>query len=143
MKEKDEVYTDRFVPYQNIDFSDESVSYFKLDTRDFTVFVVKDRPDKVDTINPTPDIRERPSEYFFTAAELKTLIDRYYKESGGKKEWRYFSLQGRAHLLTADWQMKWITIIVIPNRGLLIVDFNKDYIYSKTILSEPVNTKEL
>ena len=96
--------SDRWIPYQDIDWDDKDNDIFNLDTRDFCVgyHLSKAPHNDFKVISKYPD-------FFFTKEELLELINRYFIESGGERDWRYFDFTIEDPLLN-NWSMKYIRI---------------------------------
>lgn len=133
-----------WVKHTNIDFADESIIAYHIDTRDF----------HVSTNNYLPPIdlfktRKNPDQYFFTPEEIKELIERYYNQSGGDGEWRMFSLEGSGRQKTEGWQLKYIRIHRLKHRmykgkqALVIYDERSKFLFTKDILNNSVNQEFL
>ena len=121
----------QWIPFQDIDWNDEKFNRFNLDTRDFCCgYFWDNKPHKdIKTLNKHP--------YFFlTEEELKTLIERYYDESGGKGEWRMLSIKG-----FDNWQLKYLRIFR-TELGFIVCDSNNNAL-NKQKLSAKVNQEHL
>ena len=122
MKEKDE-----WIPYKELDFNDPKFNVFSIDTRDFYAgyrFEESEHPDYL-TISKYP--------YFFhTTNEVKILLDRYYKESGNKQEWRMFKLES----IGLGWELKYIRIWK-TEKGFIMCD-RKNRAHKKSIWKQEV-----
>ncbi len=120
-------------PYNEIQFSNSETMQFHVDTRDFNVstlaYVSEHAPDLT-------KIKKYPDRFFHTSDEVKVLLTRYHKESGGERDWRYFILNGME-----DWSMKYIRIHRTPY-GLLVCD-KDNMALSKEKLKAEVSTDEL
>jgi len=117
--------------YTDIDFNDESVKMYSIDTRDFHCAVMTEavEPDKEDF--DLKKLIKYPDRFFFTADEVVETLARLYNESGGKKEWRMLSLTGDGERYTANWQIKYIRIHRTEH-GLLMCN-NHHYALNKEI----------
>lgn len=126
MEEKNE-----WIPFTELDYNDEKYNVFSIDTRDFHCgyrWEGKGHPD-YETI-------KKYNNFFHSTDEVKELIERYYKESGGENDWRMFSLDN----LGKDWSLKYLRIWR-TEKGLIICDsYNRAY--KKSIWKQSVN-KEL
>lgn len=100
-----------WIPFQEIDWDCPKNNVFWIDTRDFHAgYGWKDEPHAdFDTLKKYPA-------FFHTKEELVALIERYYVESGGECEWRYFSLEGMD-----NWNLKYIRI-VRTSLGFVVCD---------------------
>ncbi len=76
---------DQWVFFRDIDWLCPKNNRFNVDTRDFHCGYFMDHANHSDweTIKNYPH-------FFFTKDELVTLLERYFTESGGEAEWRYF-----------------------------------------------------
>lgn len=95
MEEKDE-----WVFFREIDWNCPNNNVFWIDTRDFCCgYDFRDIPhEDFDKLKKYPH-------FFLTHEELVQLIERYFTESGGEQEWRFFNLEG-----IDNWNMKYIRI---------------------------------
>ena len=123
---------DEWIPYSKIDFNDFQNNVFSIDTRDFFAgYRYEPNPHKdLSKLKKCPD-------FFFTDKEVMTLLDRYYKESGGEGRWRMFSLKN----LPSNWDFKYIRIWR-TDFGFIICD-RHNRAYKKGVLENSVNTKHL
>lgn len=89
-----------WIPYSDLDWDDKKFNVFSIDTRDFHAGYrhEKKQHEDLDTLSKYPD-------FFHTKEEVIELMDRYYTESGGEQEWRFFNLVG-----IQNWNMKYIRI---------------------------------
>lgn len=68
------------------------------------------------------DVIKKYPHFFHTEEEIKALLERFYTESGGKGEWRFFSLEG-----IENWNMKYIRIWR-TELGFIVCDsYNRAY----------------
>lgn len=120
----------KWIPFKEIDWEDPKNNFFVIDTRDFHAgyHLEKNHPD-YGTLKKYPD-------FFHTVEEVKTLITRYYETSGGKAEWRMFSLEGMD-----NWDMKYIRIWR-SDLGFLVCN-SKNRAFKKDDLLVPVNQEHL
>lgn len=126
-----------WVPYAELDFTDTTVARYSIDTRDFHGITSTHYEEKG---MPWERKCERnPDWYIHSADEVRVLLDRYYEESGGKLEWRYFNLRGiyRAQ----HWKLKYIRIYRCY-QGLLVCN-DEGFIMSKVDLKAPVDKEFL
>ena len=118
---------DSWLPYQDIDFSNEKNNCFSIDTRDFhgNAFSRPGTHPDFDTLKKYPD-------FFHTEAELRALLDRFFVESGGEGPWRMFSL-----VTGNNWDMKYIKIWRTPLG--FVVCTRHDRALTQTSLSNSVD----
>jgi len=131
--------------YEDVDFSDATIARYNIDTRDFYCSVqtkeqmeVKDSLiEKLDTykIDKYPVTR-----FYHTEQEVKDLIERFWRESGGDGEWRCLSLKSKNKNVT-NWNLKYIRI-VRTEKGLLVCNAY-GAIISKNDLSDPIEQEYL
>lgn len=114
--------------YQTVNFADETIQQYHVDTRDFHV-LCNPRP-KEEPID-TRTLAKYPDRFFFTPEEVKALIERYFTDSGGKKQWRFFFLEKND-----GWALKYIRIYR-TERGLVVC--NGD---SRALKRETLNKPE-
>lgn len=126
MEEKDE-----WIPFKEIDWNDKNNNVFSIDTRDFHAGYrfEKKRHKDISTLSKYPN-------FFHTEYEIKTLIERYYNESGGEKKWRMFSLKG-----IENWGMKYIRIWR-DELGFIVCD-KDNRAFRKDLLSKEVSKEFL
>ena len=118
--------------YKDLDWEDKLNNKFNIDTRDFHagyLFEEKTHPD-YSTLKKYPN-------FFFTLDELKKLLHRYYIQSGGENEWRFFSLIN----LGKDWSLTYLRIWR-TELGFIICDSNEKAI-KKELLDVEINKKLL
>jgi len=135
-----------WIPLEEVDFTDEKILGYHIDTRDFHVLCIPgfdgngNKPeDKRQYLESTGKWRRAPENFLHTPEEIKTLLNRYYAESGGKNDWRMLTLAGeRGGLHSGGWEMKYIRI-QRTDAGLIVFDSHLK-VLSKEILSFPVNT---
>ena len=120
--------------FKEVDFSEKSFLKYNVDTRDFHVSCMKE--EDLDSEFDTSKIEKYPERFFHTPEEVMDLLDRYYIESGGKANWRFFSLEGMD-----NWSMKYIRIRRTPF-GLVICNSDNRAI-RKDLLESNVNQEYL
>ena len=121
--------TDNWIFFREVDFADERILQYHVDTRDFHIFTsTEENDEKIDMSK----ILEYPERFFYTAEEVVALLNRYFEDSGGEKDWRLFSLQG----LEDNWNMKYIRIRRVK-QGLMICN-NYHRALSKAVTDKPV-----
>jgi len=122
-----------------IDFTAKEINQWHIDTRDFGFMTeIKSGLDKCDykTINNPRYLLS----HFWTALEAKEIIEQLFKDSGGKANWRMFSIDSPKGD-GMNWQLKYIRIYKSPE-GLIFC--NKDNkILSKELLKSPIKKKYL
>lgn len=103
---------DRWIPFQQVEWDNPQFNKFNIDTRDFHVIANESIP------HPDTDYLHRKygSSFFHTIDELKTLIGRYYNESGGEQDWRYFAIQK-----SDNWHLKYIRVFR-TDYGFIVCD---------------------
>ena len=113
--------------YTKLDFNCPKNNRFNIDTRDFHAgynFQPENHKDW-ETIKKYPH-------FFHTLDELKSLLDRYFTESGGSSvDWRLMELENYGE----NWQLKYLRIYR-TDLGFLICD--QDH---KALKSEILNSK--
>jgi hypothetical protein len=129
-----------WIPFKEVDFSDKKIKQYHIDTRDFNCLCLQEGKEVDIDLNKT---RNNPENYFHTSQEIADLLQRYYEESGGAGEWRFFSLTGEAKFRTDNWQMKYIRIFRF-DQGLIVTSGNRDerFVMGKHMLSCSVNKRE-
>jgi hypothetical protein len=81
---------DDWIFFKEIDFADTSIMQYHIDTRDFHVNTMTEKTTKEINIDK---LLEYPERFFYTAEEIMALLERYFNDSGGKKDWRFFFLE--------------------------------------------------
>ena len=130
MEDKDE-----WIPYKELDLEDEKFNVFSIDTRDFHAgyrFEKKSHPDY--------GIIKKYPHFFHTKDEIVALLDRYFIESGGKGEWRYFDLDINVSAVN-NWNVKYLRIWR-TDKGFVVCNSNNVAI-RKDILAYPVRQEHL
>lgn len=123
--------------YEEIDFSDESIKSYHIDTRDFHCIThTKESDKKMDFAK----IKKYPERFFHTSDEVKVLLDRLFNESGGKVGWRFLMLDSNDRRM-GNWNLKYIRIHREGSK--LVVCDDNHYALNKEILSCAVNKQFL
>ena len=128
-----------WIPFQEIDFSDKSVSAYHVDTRDFGC-ITNDHKVELNLHK----VDKNPDWYIHTPEEVKTTLQRLFEQSGGLGEWRMLTLKGEDYR-TSGWQIKYIRIYRVHD-GLLVTSGHLNdpsFIMSKAMLSSPVDQRYL
>jgi hypothetical protein len=126
------------------DFSNTNIKQYHIDTRDF--HIIEDNEDILKTKSSDKkytfdyDIIKKYPDFFNTPEEIKQLIERYYKESDGKRSWRMFSLDFEDSRVIS-WNFKYIRIYLVPEGLVVCNSYNKAI--PKRILKSPVKKKYL
>lgn len=134
--------------YEDVDFSDESIARYNIDTRDFHCGIQTKAQleevggnDKRDLKLDTTAIDKYPAtKYYHTEQEVKDLIERFWRESGGDGEWRYLSLKSKNKHVT-NWGLKYVRI-ARTDKGFLVCNHHW-VILSKNTLSDPIEQEYL
>jgi hypothetical protein len=120
-----------------IDFKDESIKSYRIDTRDFYCFTSKETG-KVPDLST---VKNYPLRFFNTPEEVMSFLDRVYNESGGNVKWRHLSLTGEGAKASYNWNMKYITVYR-TEYGMIVCNRDK-FILSKKVLESPVEQEYL
>lgn len=107
---------ENWIFYTDVDFYDKSILQYHVDTRDFHVLINGEKPDQLPDLQTLTKYKDR---FFYTDKEVAELIDRYFKESGGVKEWRLFMLEGYR-----NWGLKYLRFYR-TEYGMILVDSDK------------------
>ena len=131
--------------YEDVDFSDENIARYNIDTRDFYCAVqTKEQMEQSDRLIEKLDtsvIATYPtSKFYHTEKEVKDMIERFWRESGGDGDWRCLSLKSKNKNVT-NWNLKYIRI-VRTDKGFLVCN-SYGVIISKNSLSDPIETEYL
>lgn len=117
--------------FKDVDFSNEKTRQFHVDTRDFHVSLIEEEPDSAE-FKSFAALEKNPEKYVHTPDEVATLLARYYDESGGNIEWRYFHFEGEGSEFSLGWQCKYLRIY--RHGGGLVVCNKDNYALRKSIL---------
>ena len=91
-----------WISFKEVDFTDENILQYHIDTRDFCCFANTEKPNEPVDISK---LKKYPERFFYSSEEVVALLNRYYEESGGEKDWRFFALEGMS-----NWELKYIRI---------------------------------
>lgn len=120
--------------FKEVDFTDESIIKYNVDTRDFHVSCMK--AEDLDSKFDTTKLENYPERFFHTPDDVLDLLDRYFIESGGRVKWRFFSLEK-----IDNWSMKYIRIRR-TSYGLVVCNEDNRAL-RKDILANKVNQEHL
>ena len=131
--------------YEDVDFSDVNIARYNIDTRDFYCAVQTkaemEQHDRLIATLDTSKIDKYPvSKFYHTEQEVKDLIERFWRESGGDGEWRCLSLKSKNKNVT-NWNLKYIRI-ARTEKGFLVCN-SYGAIISKNDLSDPIEQEYL
>ncbi len=131
--------------YEDVDFSDESIARYNIDTRDFYCAVQTkaemEEYDRLITTLDTTKIDKYPvTKFYHTEQEVKDLIERLWRESGGDGEWRMITLKSKNKNVT-NWNLKYVRI-VRTEKGFLVCNAH-GAIINKSDLSDPIEKEYL
>ena len=125
-----------WIDFRQVDFSNEHNNAFSIDTRDFHCSARWADKIEVDMHNTA----KHPEKYFFNEEELKSLLERYFTESGGVGEWRYFSLEGCG----GNWSLKYLRIFRMKRGFIICSSFRYEYtLIKRKLLETPVLQEHL
>jgi hypothetical protein len=126
--------------YTEIDFSDEKINQYHIDTRDFNCSTNNNKPPKERNIDFSKAIKE-PERFCHTGEEILLLLNRLFTESGGKGKWRMLCLEGEGEHRTSNWQFKYIRIHRLE-KGLVVCN-SQHWVMNKEMLKSKVNQEYL
>ena len=130
--------SDSWILFKNIDFENESILQYHIDTRDFNCSISKEESTVFSVFN---SLEKYPKRYAYSSLELMELLTRFYEKSGGSKSWRFLSLDGEGKNYSGGWQLKYIRIYR-TKYGLVVC--NRDsYCLRKLILNSKVSLEYL
>lgn len=110
---------DPWKKFEDVNFLDETIHQFFIDTRDFGTNCIKDKfKNKTDDKIDVKTICKYPH-FLHTREEVKLIVERFYQESGGPGKWRYLDLEGDTQGNCDGWQMKYIRIYVFE-QGVVV-----------------------
>ena len=119
-----------WIPLADVNFSDETINQYHVDTRDFHVNCFSaELKEKIDWAT----LKKYGNNFFFTPDEIVEMLNRFFAQSGGNVGWRFFMLKG-----LDNWQLKYIRIIRTAD-GLTVCN-NNFYALNRDTLQLPVNT---
>lgn len=107
---------DTWIPFTDLDFNNQSLKAFHIDTRDFHA----DCQEDADYIKETIDFKtlsNYPERFYFTGEEIKAILKRLFEESGGLREWRMLSFKEN----NGYW-LKYIRIYRVDEKYFIICD---------------------
>jgi hypothetical protein len=127
--------------YEDVDFKDENIIRFNVDTRDFYCGCQKKKDILTNENLDTSVIDKYPqNKYYHTEQEVKDLLKRFWQESGGDGKWRYLALKSQNQHVH-NWELKYIRIIR-KEKGFLVCNDNYR-ILSKNTLGNPIEKEYL
>ena len=134
--------------YEDIDFSDKSIARYNIDTRDFYCAIqtkaqleqMGENDKLIAKLDTTAIDKYSATKYYHTEQEVKDLIERFWRESGGDGEWRMLSLKSKNKHVT-NWELKYVRI-ARTDKGLLVCN-DSGIILSKNTLSDPIEQEYL
>jgi hypothetical protein len=131
--------------YEDVDFLDINIARYNIDTRDFYCGVqTKKEMEENHKLIPKLDTKVidtyPETKFYHTEREVKDLIERFWRESGGDGEWRMLSLKSKNKNVT-NWNLKYLRI-TRTEKGFLVCN-SYNYILSKSSLSEPIEKEYL
>jgi hypothetical protein len=131
--------------YEDVDFSDENIARYNIDTRDFYCAVqtkaeVEEGDKMLANLDTTKIDKYRVDKFYHTEQEVKDLIERFWRESGGDGDWRMLSLKSKNKNVT-NWNLKYIRI-ARTEKGFLVCN-SYGVIISKIHLSDPIEQEYL
>jgi hypothetical protein len=130
------VEQDEWVFFRDIDWEDEKFNVFSVDTRDFHCGYRFEKDfSKIE--KDYNKIIKNKENFILSKSDLIKLLERYYTTSGGKKDWRFFSLEG----LGDNWALKYLRIWR-NEFGFIVCDSN-NYAIKKENLEKEVNKEYL
>lgn len=108
---------DGWIHFKEIDFTDESVTIYHIDTRDFHCSMQRDEDRSGLDVNK---LSKYPTRFFHTPERIVEILTRLFEESGGPVKWRYLIFEGDREY-SHNWQLKYLRIHRTP-LGLVICD---------------------
>lgn len=130
------VEQDEWVFFRDIDWEDEKFNVFSVDTRDFHCgYRFEEDFSKIE--KDYNKLLKNKENFILSKSELIQLLERFYTTSGGKKDWRLFSLEGYGE----NWQLKYLRIW--RNEFGFIVCDKDNFALNKEVLKKEVNKKYL
>ena len=131
--------------YEDVDFSDKNIARYNIDTRDFYCSVqtkeqMEVKESLIEKLDTTKIDKYPVTKFYHTEQEVKDLIERFWRESGGDGEWRMITLKSKNKNVT-NWNLKYIRIVRTV-KGLLVCNAY-GAIISKNSLSDPIEQEYL
>jgi hypothetical protein len=131
---------------ETIDFEQPQVTQWHIDTRDFgyTVSIVPfeeaDTNLRLSWMMISEGKRKYYINHFWTTEEVKNIVLKLFKDSGGKVEWRMLSIDS-PNKIGLNWKLKYLRIYKTPN-GLMICN-SDNYVLTKELFYFPIEKKYL
>lgn len=99
-----------WVDYNLIDFSNESIKQYHIDTRDFCCLTNTFDCQRLPPEFELKTMLKSKRKFLLASFEVKELIDKLFKESGGYGDWRMLSINGGDKYKGLDFWFKYIRI---------------------------------
>lgn len=107
---------DTWIPFTDLDFNNQSINAFHIDTRDFHA----DCQEDADYIKEKIDFKtlsNYPERFYFTGEEIKLILKRLFQECGGSKQWRMLSFKENG-----GYWLKYIRIYRVNEKHFIMCD---------------------
>lgn len=114
--------------FTEVDFADETVKMFSVDTRDFHCIAIKDYQGAGEE---KLNIAKLDARFFNTHEEVLATVAKLFATSGGKVGWRMLNLKGDGERVSYNWGLKYLRI-ERTEKGLVICNA-KHYAIRKDI----------
>lgn len=106
---------DGWYPFNMLDWDNPEAKFYHIDTRDFcgtvnTQSVIKEK------ISGLEKIMKQQDKFICSKEEVLAYLNRYFEQSGGEIEWRFFMLEG-----IENWNLKYLRIAKIEE-GFIVCD---------------------
>lgn len=124
---------DKWIPFKQVDFTDKTILQYHIDTRDFHCLRQTDKPENLPDLDK---LDKYGDSFYYSDEEIKNLIERYFNQSGGKRDWRFFFIKG----LGETWDLKYIRIYR-TDKGMLVCTRDNRAIRKDITASEGANSQ--
>ena len=109
---------DKWIFYKEVDFTDQSILQYHIDTRDFCC---NTNTEKSNEIRDIDTLLKNADKFLYTAQEVTDLLDRYFTDSGGRVKIRIFTLDDpELH----NWNLKYLRIFRVGQLFLICNRYN-------------------
>lgn len=125
---------DQWKPFKEVDFNDQNINHYHLDTRDFCCIPITN----MYTDKDFTTVIKYPDRFIYSSDEVVNLINMLFVESGGDGDWRMLSLDT---INTYGWQLKYLRIYRVK-QGLIVCN-SDSYALRKEFWKNKVNKKYL
>ena len=130
-------FADKWVFFESVDFSDESIKQYHIDTRDFHCTTNSYPSEKLKVFAA---LEKKPEKFIYFGEDLKSLLKRLYEESGGDRKWRTLDFDSQ-NKYVAGWECKYLRIYRVAE-GLVVCNRSNKAINKETLDSKIIDPYE-